>query len=170
MAEVEEAVQDAPAPRNKKRLIVLVAAVLLIALAGTAAFMLLSGGDKEGKRADRKSAQQQEPLKTMLVPFEEKFTVNLRSQDGGTHYLQVPTLQMEVADPEVAKRLEEIKPKISDRISSLLRSKDMQAMLEPGSDVKLKEEMKKVVNETLGVRDESKGVVEVIMPQSFIVQ
>lgn len=170
MAQDEGVTESTPVPKNKKWLIVIVAGVMVLALAGAAAFMLLSGGSKAGKHADKKSAHELEPVKTVLVPFEEKFTVNLRSQDGESHYLQVPSLQMEVVDPEVAKRLEEIKPKISDRISSLLRSKDMQTMLEPGSDVKLKEEMKKVVNETLGVRDEKQGVLEVILPQSFIVQ
>lgn len=170
MAQDEGVTESTPVPKNKKWLIVIVAGVLVLALAGAAAFMLLSGSGKAGKHADKKSAHELEPVKTVLVPFEEKFTVNLRSQDGESHYLQVPSLQMEVVDPEVAKRLEEIKPKISDRISSLLRSKDMQTMQEPGSDVKLKEEMKKVVNETLGVRDEKQGVLEVILPQSFIVQ
>lgn len=167
----EEAVAQAAPPRNNKRLvIIIVVAVLMLAVAGAGAYLLLAGGSKEGKRAERKSPQEQAPAKTVLVPFEERLTVNLRSQDGRAHYLQVPVLQMEVADAQTAKRLEELKPKVSDRISSLLRSKDMEAMMAPGSDIKLKEEMKQVVNETLGVSDERQGVLEVILPQSFIVQ
>ncbi len=163
----EDTQTQAP-PRNKKRLLIVAVAVLVVLLAGVGVFVMLAGGGKEDKRAER--AQEPVPAKTVLVPFEERLTVNLRSEDGRIRYLQVPVLHMEVADAATAKRLEELKPKISDRIGSLLRSKDIQTMMAPGSDIKLKEEMKQVVNETLGVSGEGQGVVEVILPQSFIVQ
>lgn len=169
MAQDDAVTEQLPPPKNnKKRLLVIMALVVVVGLAAGAAYLLLAGGDK--KKPDGRRSHQDRPAQTMLVPFDEKFTVNLRSEDGFTHYLQVPQLQLEVADADVAARVEAIKPKISDRISSLLRSKDMQSVMAPGSDLKLKQEMKQVVNEALGVRDERKGVVEVILPQSFIVQ
>lgn len=166
----KEAEVQAPPPRKKRLLIVAIAILVLVMLAGVGAYLMLADGGKEGKRKGGERAQDDGPGKTMLVPFEEKLTVNLRSADGRTYYLQVPELQMEVANAETAKRLEELKPKISDRISSLLRSKDMQTMVEPGSDIRLKEEMRQVANETLGVSDAEQGVLEVILPRSFIVQ
>ncbi|MBU3737086.1 MAG: flagellar basal body-associated FliL family protein [Methylobacterium sp.] len=90
-----------------------------------------------------------------------------------THYLQLPKVELEVASAEVASRIDERKSKISDRISSVLRSRTMSQMLEPGSDIKLKADLKKVVNEALEVSPgevAKSGVKEVIMPASFIVQ
>lgn len=171
MAQDDQVVEEEVKPQGSKKLIIIIVLfALVLAAGGAAAYFLMSGGDKPDKRAARDREHKEEPVKTILIPFEEKFTVNLRSDDGAPHYLQIPQMHLEVGDAEIAARIEEIKPKIGDRISSLLRSKDMAAMQAPGSDVKLKGEMKSVVNEALGVRDDKKGVREVILPQSFIVQ
>lgn len=171
----EEVAAEAVPPRKSKKLLIIIIAVLVLAIAGgAAAFLLVGGKSKKGHEKEEASAHEEvEHAKTVLVPFEEKFTVNIQSDDGSSHYLQVPKVELEVANEEVAKNVEAMKSKLSDRISSLLRTKTMAQMLEPGSDVKLKEEMKKVVNETLEVRPgdvAKKGVKEVILPASFIVQ
>lgn len=170
----EEVAAEAVSPRKSKKLLIIIIAVLVLAIAGgAAAFMLLGGKSKKGHEKDRAVHEEVEHAKTVLVPFEEKFTVNIQSDDGSAHYLQVPKVELEVASEDVAKNVEAMKSKLSDRISSLLRTKTMAQMLEPGSDVKLKEEMKKVVNETLEVSPgevAKKGVKEVILPASFIVQ
>ena len=78
-----------------------------------------------------------------------------------------------MAGEAAVKKVEEHKSKISDRINSTLRSKSMKEMLEPGSDIKLKEELKATINEALEVKPDDasrKGVKEVILPGSFIVQ
>jgi flagellar FliL protein len=166
------------APATKKKLIIIVVAVLVLAIAGGgAAFMLMGGKKKHGKKQEdvvqeESSSEGEEApaAKLSTVAFEEKFTVNLRSEDGNNHFIQVPKVELEVADEKMAKKVEESKSKISDRISSTLRSKTMQEMMEPGSDLKLKEELRNVINETIGAKDPSKGVKEVILPSSFIVQ
>jgi flagellar FliL protein len=175
MAKDEKVEEVAAAPKSKKKLILIIAVVVVVLIAGGAAALLMMGGGKDKKdgHAKEENAHEQEHAKTVLVPFEEKFTVNILSDDGSSHYLQVPKLELEVANEEVAKQVEGMKSKISDRVSSVLRQKSMKEMLEPGSDIKLKEELKKVINETLevnaGVADK-KGVKEVILPASFIVQ
>lgn len=173
MAKDEEVVEGAPAPKKKKMLIIIIVAVLILAIAGAAAAFLLMGGKAKKGQEKEKEEPAAEHAQTVLVPFEEKFTVNIQADDGSTHYLQVPKVELEVADEEVAHKVEGIKSKLSDRISSLLRKKSMQEMLAPGSDVKLKEELKTVINETMEVRPgdaAKKGVKEVILPASFIVQ
>lgn len=168
MAEEEGA---APAPNNKKKLIIIVVAVFLVLVLAGAAALLLGGSKDKKAKEDTHAAKEQ--AKPMFVVFEEKFTVNLQSEDGTTHYLQLPKLELEVASAEVAGRIDERKSKISDRISSVLRSRTMSQMLEPGSDIKLKADLKKVVNEALEVSPgevAKSGVKEVIMPASFIVQ
>jgi flagellar FliL protein len=173
MAKEDMAAEVVP-PRKSKKLLIIIIAVLALAIAGgAAAFLLLGGEGKKGKAKKEAVHAEVEHAKTVLVPFEEKFTVNIQSEDGSAHYLQVPKLELEVANEETAKLVEEKKSKLSDRISSLLRTKTMAEMLAPGSDVKLKDDLKKVVNETLEVRPgevAKKGVKEVILPASFIVQ
>ncbi len=176
MAKDEQATGAAAAPKSKKILIIISAVVVLVlVIGGGAAFMLLGGKGK--KHADKEHEQavvdDENAKPAPTVAFEEKFTVNLQSEDGSSHYMQVPKLELEMADEAAAKKVTERKSKISDRINSTLRSKSMKEMLEPGSDLKLKEELKKVINDTIGIRpDEAakKGVKEVILPASFIVQ
>ncbi len=167
MAE-QHAAGDAP-PKSKKTLIIIIVAVLVLALGGGAAVMLMGGKKKHkgGEEADAEAEQSSEVHKAVTVPFEEKFTVNLHSEDGANHFMQVPKMELEVTDDKVAKQIEEKKAKIMDRVSSTLRGKSMAEMLEPGSDTKLKEELKVEINKVL---EKGKGVEEVILPQSFIVQ
>ncbi|OGV72348.1 MAG: hypothetical protein A3B82_00220 [Methylophilales bacterium RIFCSPHIGHO2_02_FULL_57_10] len=173
MAKDENAAKDenvaaaASAPKKKKWIIIIIAVVIAIVIGVSAALVLLGGKKKHGKADD---VSEDAHAETIIVPFEEKFTVNLHAEDGSNHFMQVPKLELEVADEKVAKQIEEKKSKVSDRISSTLRGKTVKEMLEPGSDIKLKEELRNVVNETLGIRDAKKGVREVILPASFIVQ
>lgn len=170
----DEAGSGVKSANSKRMLIMIVAAVLVVAIAGAAAFMVMNGGNgKKGYGKSRASDVEAEQVKTVMVPFEEKFTVNIQSSDGSAHYLQVPRLELEVAGEKTVQMVEEKKSKLSDRISSLLRTRSMEQMLEPGSDVKLKEDLKRVVNETLGIKSSEvgkTGVQEVILPASFIVQ
>lgn len=178
MAKDPQAEAGAAPPKSKKMLVIIAAVlVLVLVLGGGAAFMLMGGKDK--KHADKEHAQEEEVVDeehgkpAPIVAFEEKFTVNVQSDDGTSHYMQVPKIELEMSSEAAAKKLEERKSKISDRINSTLRSKSMKEMLEPGSDLKLKEELKKVINEALDVKPEDaakKGVREVILPASFIVQ
>lgn len=158
------AAAPAPAPKKKKMLVVIIAAVLIIAIAAGAAMVLSGGKKKRGRESGEEAAR------SVVVPFEEKFTVNLRSEDGSNHFLQVPKIELEVYDASVAQKIEDSKSKVSDRISSTLRGKTMREMLEPGSDIRLKEELRMVINDTIKVRDRNKGVLEVILPASYIVQ
>lgn len=164
MAEHKAEVDGEAAPKSKKKiLIIIIAAVLVLALAGGAAIMLMGGKKKDKDEGEHA----QEAHKTATVAFEEKFTVNLHSEDGGNHFMQVPKMELEVTDDKVAKQIEEKKAKVMDRISSTLRGKSMKDMMEPGSDLKLKEELKAEINKVL---EHGKGVEEVILPASFIVQ
>lgn len=172
MAKEEQPAEDqgAPAPKNKKKLIVIILVLVVALVVGGAATMMMLGG--KGKK-ERKGGREEEAVKTVMVPFEEKFTVNIQSSDGSSHYLQVPKIELEVASQEVAGDVEAMKSKISDRVSSVLRQKTVEEMLAPGSDVKLKGELRDMINKTLGVTPSDaarKGVHEVILPASFIVQ
>ena len=175
MAKDEQPAEGAAAPKSKKMLVIIIAVVVLVlVIGGAAAFLLLGGkGKKHGDQEHAQSEEAADAKPAPLVAFEEKFTVNLRSEDGSSHFMQVPKIELEMANEEAAKRVEAHKSKVSDRINSALRNKTMKEMLEPGSDLKLKEELKNVINEAIEVKPleaAKKGVKEVILPSSFIVQ
>jgi flagellar FliL protein len=168
MAKDEEIEEAAPAPKNKKMLIIIIAAVVLtLAVGGAAAFLLLGGKGKKHDEDKEAAEDHNKPAPTYV--FEDKFTVNLRSDDGTSHFMQVPKIELEMADDDSMKQVEARKSKISDRINSTLRNKTPQEMLEPGSDLKLKEDLKNVINQTMEAKP-GKGVKEVILPSSFLVQ
>lgn len=169
MAKDEEVAQEAPAPRKKKLLIIIIAGVLALVIAAAAAYVVLGGKKKHGKDDEEDSAESGHPV-TVMVAIEEKFTVNLMTEDGSNHFLQIPKLELEMADAKSAKEVEEKKSKVSDRISSVLRSKTMSELQQPGSDIKLKEDLRKAINGALELKGGSKGVKEVILPASFLVQ
>ena len=166
-----------PAPNNNKLLIIIIAAlVLVLILGGMATFLLLgTKGKKHSAPAEVVPEQEvnAENSKPIAFTFEDKFTVNLQTDDGSCHYLQIPKIDLELANEAVAKKMPDLKSKLRDRINSTLRTKTAKEMLEVGSDLKLKDELKKVINEALDVSlddADRKGVHEVFLPSSFIVQ
>lgn len=169
MAKDEEVSQESAAPKKKKLLIIIIALVVLIAIAAGAALFLLGGKKKHGKDEEGDSAEKAHAV-AVMVALEEKFTVNLMTEDGSNHFLQIPKLELEMADANSAKEVEEKKSKVSDRISSVLRSKTMTELQQPGSDIKLKEDLRKAINSALDLKGGSKGVREVILPASFLIQ
>lgn len=170
MAKDEEVAQEAPAPKKKKMLIIVIVAVLVLAIAGGGALLLLGGKKKHGKDDEEGDTAEKGHAAPVMVAIEDKFTVNLMTEDGSNHFLQIPKLELEMADANSAKEVEEKKSKVSDRISSVLRSKTMSELQQPGSDLKLKEDLRKAINGALELKGGSKGVKEVILPQSFLVQ
>lgn len=156
----------APAAPKKGLLMIVIAIVVAVAV-GSGAAMYLTGGKKKHHRDD---AEMDDSMPIPTVVFKDEFIVNLVSTDGASHFMRVPKLELEVASDSVAAKVEANRSKIADRISSTLRSKSVQDMLQQGSDVKLKEELRNVINDTLEYKDERRGVREVILPGSFIVQ
>lgn len=166
MAKEGNAAPVAAAPK-KSMLMVIVALVVAVAV-GVGAAMMMSGGKKKHRKADKDEYDDYE--KAPLVVFKDEFIVNLASTDGVTHFLRIPKVELEVANESVAARVEENKSKVGDRISSTLRARTYEEMKEAGGDIKLKEELKKVINESLGYEGEGRGVKEVLFPVSIIAQ
>lgn len=157
-----------PAAPNKNMLMIIIAIVVAVAI-GAGAAMMMGGGKKKHKQADAEEMDDSLPVPT--VAFKDEFIVNLMSSDGaGGHFMRVPKIELEVSGEKAAAKVEAKRSKISDRISSVLRSKTMEDMLKPGSDKQLKEELRNEINKTLSGDSDYKGVKEVILPGSFIVQ
>jgi flagellar protein FliL len=160
-------VAAAPAAPKKGLMMMVIAVVVALAI-GVGAATMMMGGKKKHRKAD--VDEMEDIAKIPTVVFKDEFIVNLVSSDGVGHFMRVPKLELDVASESVSARVEENRSKIADRISSTLRSKSAQDMMQQGSDVKLKEELRNVINETLEYKDERRGVREVILPGSFIVQ
>ncbi len=157
-----------PAAPNKNMLMIVIAIVVAVAI-GAGAAMMMGGGKKKHKKADTEEMDDSVPVPTVV--FKDEFIVNLMSSDGaGGHFMRVPKVELEVSGESAAAKVEANRSKISDRISSALRSKTMEDMLKPGSDKQLKDDLRKVINETLSKDGDYRGVKEVILPGSFIVQ
>jgi flagellar FliL protein len=167
MAKDGEMAAAMPAAPNKGMLMIIIALVVAVAI-GAGAAMMMGGGKKKHKKADAEDME--ESISVPAVVLKDEFIVNLMSSDGtGGHFMRVPKVELEVANERVAKKLDENRSKVSDRISSTLRKQTVEDMLQAGSDIKLKEELRTVINETLEYK-EGRGVLEVILPGSFIVQ
>jgi flagellar FliL protein len=167
MAKDGEMAATMSAAPNKGMLMIIIAVVVAVAI-GAGAAMMMGGGKKKHKKADAEDMDDSIPVPAVVL--KDEFIVNLMSTDGtGGHFMRVPKVELEVANENVAKKLDENRSKISDRISSTLRTKTMEDMSQAGSDIKLKEELRTVINETLEYK-EGRGVLEVILPGSFIVQ
>jgi flagellar protein FliL len=156
-----------PAAPNKGMMMIVIAVVVAVAI-GAGAAMMMGGGKKKHKKADMDEMDDSASVPTVV--FKDEFIVNLMSSDGaGGHFMRVPKVELDVASESVTARIEANRSKISDRISSTLRGKSVEDMMQQGSDIKLKEELRTVINETLEYK-EGRGVQEVILPGSFIVQ
>lgn len=167
MAKEGNAAPVAAAPK-KNMLMIIVAVIVAIAI-GAGAAMMMSGGKKKQRKADKEEYDDYEQA-PLVIAFKDEYVVNLTSADNITHFMRLPKVELEVANESVAARVEENKSKIGDRISTTLRAKTYEDMSQQGSDVKLKEELKAVINESLGYKDEDRGVREVLFPVSVIVQ
>lgn len=159
----------APAAAPKKNILMIVVAVIVAIAIGAGAAMMMSGGKKKHRKADMD--EMDDSVTVPHVIFKDEIVVNLMSAvDGEGHYIRVPKIELEVASESVAAKIEANRSKIGDRISSTLHGKSYQEMMQPGSDVKLKEDLRKVINDTLEYKDERRGVKEVLLPSLFIVQ
>ncbi|MEW9900084.1 flagellar basal body-associated FliL family protein [Chitinivorax sp. PXF-14] len=162
-------------PKSKKMLIIIVAVVLvlLLVVGGVVAALMLSGssghGDQEAgqeevvKKKDKKKKKDKE-----AAPVFEKlevFTVNLV---GDSNEMLQTELNVELHDEHMKETLKSYMPKIRNNVILLLSSKKADELKTPQGKQKLIDELKKTINEAMGV-DEEEGVQGVTL-SSFILQ
>lgn len=167
MAEEKKAEKKAGGGGNKLMIIVIALLLLvLIAVGGLAAYMFTSlhapAGDAHAEQAAEKPKKKEGP------PIFEKldtFVVNLAGSSG--NMLQVD-MQAELADEETKKKFTEYMPKIRSALILLLSSKSPEELATPEGKVKLKAQVKKIINESMDAGDEEP--VENILFTAFIIQ
>jgi len=169
-----EGVVEAPKSRSKL-LIIIVAAVLLLGVSGTATLMLtgvLSGDDpamdeqaQAGKGKPKQTAKTRAPLN--YVPMDPPFVVNF-SGDTDIRFLQV-TIEVGTRDPDMVELVKEQRPAIRNNLVMLFSNQDPYALNTREGKEKLRSEalgeIQKVMKQETG-----KAGVESVFFTSFVMQ
>lgn len=163
---VDEAADAAAPPKKKKKLLLIIVAVvglLVLVGGGLVGYLLMSGGDaEEAKETPVEAAKDESP------PVYEKLdTATVRLADMQS-YLQVD-ITLRVADGEVQGKVKTYMPEVRNDLLRLLSSKTAEDLSAVGGQDQLAQEIQAQINQTLGAKDPSKGVKNVLFT-SFIIQ
>lgn len=163
MAEEKEAAEggEKPAGGGKKKLIIIIIVVVLVlVLGGVGAFFALGGSKGEGEEGGEEEAEAEAEangeegaageLPGAIFPL-EVFIVNLSVKGS---FLKT-SIQLEFVEPMPPPSLENDIPRIRDAIIRVLSSKTAADLLGSEGKETLREEVKEVVNDTLGADDVS---------------
>ena len=167
--DVKEA-KPAAGGNNKLLLVVIVLLVLVLAaVGGLAAYVFLSNKSAAGADASHASAEhapEKKEKKEGPPVFEklEPFVVNL---SGGSSMLQIE-LQAELADEHAKETLKSYLPKVRSALILLLSAKTEEELQSADGKVKLKAQIKKIINESMDAGEEEP--VENVLFTSFIIQ
>lgn len=166
MAKEEAAAVEVEQPKvkggGKKMLLIIVAVVLLVAATVVALLLFMPSEETDAKHEAEVAVEDEHP------PVYEKldsFTVNLAD---GESYLQVE-INLKIADATVGEKIKLHMPEIKDGILRLLSSQSAEELATVEGKDRLANAVQKVVNETLGIKTASSGVLKVLFP-AFIIQ
>ena len=170
----KDAKEVKPAAGGSKKLLMVVIILLvlvLVAVGGLAAYMYMNAkhaapADAAAAQAEEAHAAEKKKKKEGPPVFEklEPFVVNL---GGGGAMLQIE-LQAELADEAAVAKLKSYLPKIRSALILLLSSKSEEELHSADGKVKLKAQIKKIINESMDAGEEEP--VENVLFTSFIIQ
>ncbi len=162
---------DKPKKTGSKVLLLALAAVALLALAGGGAYMFLSGDPApETKKAGEQEAGEEaeavaneEAAKLGDVLALDAFIVNLAGESG-KRYLKI-TMQLEMNNSTLAEEIQNKMPQIKDSVITVLSSKTTDDLLTIEGKFLLKEQLLTRVNSLLRT-----GVVKNVYFVEFVIQ
>jgi len=152
---------------NKLLLIVIIVLLLvLLIVGGLVAYFLLSGGDEE-KQAEPQKVEKKKKVSNMteigpIYPL-DRFIVNLLSNNS-SRYLKCK-IDLELDAPELQKEIDKKLPAIRDLIIRILSSKTVEEIQTSKGKEKLKEEIKRKINEIL-----TTGEIRNVYFTEFVIQ
>ncbi|MDC7699791.1 flagellar basal body-associated FliL family protein [Vogesella indigofera] len=166
--DVKEA-KPAAGGNNKLLLVVIVLLVLVLAaVGGLAAYVFLSNksAGADASHATAEHAPEKKEKKEGPPVFEklEPFVVNL---SGGSSMLQIE-LQAELYDEAAKNNMKAYLPKIRSALILLLSAKTEEELQSADGKIKLKAQIKKIINESMDAGEEEP--VENVLFTSFIIQ
>ncbi|AVG18013.1 MULTISPECIES: flagellar basal body-associated FliL family protein [Chromobacteriaceae] len=152
---------------NKLMLIVIILLILVLgAVGGLAAYMFTNMNKPAGAQAEQ--VHEKPKKKHDGPPIFEKmdtFVVNLAGNDGSL--LQID-MQAELGDEEAKKKFTDYAPKVRSAVILLLSSKTAAEVSTAEGKVKLKAQVKQIINEAMDAGEEP--VVDSVLFTSFIIQ
>lgn len=138
-----EQVQEAkPKKFNKKIIIIIAGAFLVLLIACFVAYMLLHNPKKSAEDSHNKG---ENSLKATLVPL-EPLVLNLSDQG---RFLKI-TMQFEISDPSYQQLVSDYIPQLKDAIIILISSKSSDSISSPEGKLQLKDEILLRANQTVG--------------------
>ncbi|QBJ76770.1 flagellar basal body-associated FliL family protein [Aquitalea sp. USM4] len=153
---------------NKLMLVVVILLVLVLAGMGGLAYVMFTNMNKPHDAAQTEQTKEKPKKKHEGPPIFEKidtFVVNLSGGDGSL--LQVD-MQAELGDEEAKKKFTDYMPKIRSALILLLSSKTAAELSSPDGKVKLKAQVKQIINESMDSGEEE--LVQSVLFTSFIIQ
>jgi len=161
----EAPVADEPPKKKKGKLLLVIGALLvLLGAGGGAGWYFSQSGAKSDGHAEHKEEKSKPPVFMNL----EAFTVNLRADGDGEHYLQVG-IDLKVADSAVIDQVKLHMPEIRNGVLLLLSSKSAEQIASLEGKQKLSAEIQEQVNKPLSAKGTDKAVTGVFFT-SFVIQ
>lgn len=154
--------------KGKRKLIIIIAAVLLLAGVGAGLVFsgVLGGGDKDAKSEeshDKKAAANAGPSKPAYYELPE-FLVNLSTGSGKTSFLKM-TVTLELKNEASRQVMDANKPRVLDTFNVYLRELRPSDLAGSAGSYRLKEELTRRINATV-----EEGIVKDILFSEFIIQ
>ncbi|MBI4797695.1 MAG: flagellar basal body-associated FliL family protein [Desulfarculus sp.] len=156
-----------------KLIIIGVGALLILGGGGFAAYKFFfakpdappaAEGKAEAGKEEKKDDKKKEGEKATPPMSLEPFIVNL-ADPGGKRYLKL-TVSLDIKDEKLKKELETRMPQIRDSVLLLLSSKTFNDISPVAGKIKLRNEVLKIVNNTLG----GAGQVHALYFGEFVIQ
>ena len=151
---------------NKLLLIVIIILLLvLLIVGGLVAYFLLSGGDEEQVEPQKVEKKKKVSKMTEIGPIYplDRFIVNLLSNNS-SRYLKCK-IDLELDAPELQAEVDKKLPAIRDLIIRILSSKTVEEIQTSKGKEKLKEEIKRKINEIL-----TTGEIRNVYFTEFVIQ
>ncbi len=170
MAEEKEnqEVEEKKEGGNKLLLVVIVVLLLLLLIiGGLVAYFLLSGNEEENTPQEPQKVEKKKKVQSMteigpIYPL-DPFIVNLVSNNAN-RYLKCK-IDLELDSPELQQEIDKKLPAIRDLIIRILSSKTVEEIQTAKGKEKLKEEIKRKVNEIL-----TTGEIRNVYFTEFVIQ
>jgi flagellar FliL protein len=140
--QTEQVQEVKPKKFNKKLIIIISGALLVLIISGFIAYMLLHGS---GKSDNASHKNEETSVKATLVPI-EPLILNLSEQGK---FLKI-TMQFEISDPSYQQLVSDYIPQLKDAIIILISSKSSDSISSPEGKIQLKDEILLRANQTVG--------------------
>jgi flagellar FliL protein len=167
--EVEEKEEKSGGGNKLLLIVIIVLLILLLVIGGLVAYFLLSGGDEEQPPTQQEQQKIEKKKKvsdmTEIGPIYplDKFVVNLVSTNAN-RYLKCK-IDLELDSQELQQEIDKKLPAIRDLIIRVLSSKTVEEIQTSKGKEKLKEEIKRKINEVL-----TTGEVRNVYFTEFVIQ